>query len=97
MADNPKLVDKSQASWVAPQARHNGCSVSEVLTPEVLRSRLSSISQRSIAAVVASQFGPVVNASVINVLCSSSCALAEPVAGLALAERFTERTGIPSM
>ena len=28
-----------------------------------------------------------------RVFCSSSCALAEPVAGLALAERFTERTG----
>src|ERR1700722_5583772 len=40
------------------------------------------------------QFRPVVNASVSNVFCSSSCALAEPVAGLALAERFTERTGI---
>jgi hypothetical protein len=41
------------------------------------------------------QLGPVVNASVINVLCSSSCAFADPVAGLALAERFTERTGMP--
>ena len=40
------------------------------------------------------QLGPVVNASVSNVFCSSSCALAEPVAGLALAERFTERTGM---
>ena len=45
--------------------------------------------------IIADQFGPVVNASVTKVLCSSSCALAEPVAGLALAERFTERTGIP--
>ncbi len=36
---------------------------------------------------------PVVNASVSSVFCSSSCAFAEPVAGLALAERFTERTG----
>jgi hypothetical protein len=40
------------------------------------------------------QFGPVVNASVNKVFCSSSCALAEPVAGLALADRFTERTGM---
>jgi hypothetical protein len=31
-------------------------------------------------------------ASAKSVFCSSSCALAEPVAGLALAERFTERT-----
>ena len=29
------------------------------------------------------------NARVIKVFCSSSCAFAEPVAGLALAERFT--------
>jgi hypothetical protein len=28
-----------------------------------------------------------------SVFCSSSWALAEPVAGLGLAERFTERTG----
>src|SRR5258706_15059526 len=46
-------------------------------------------------ASITDQLGPVVNARVIKVLCSSSCALAEPVAGLALAERFTERTGIP--
>src|SRR5207244_11676104 len=33
-----------------------------------------------------------VNASVSSVFCSTSCALGEPVAGLALAVRFTERT-----
>ena len=32
-------------------------------------------------------------ASASNVFCSTSCAFAEPVAGLALAERFTENTG----
>jgi hypothetical protein len=37
----------------------------------------------------------VVKASVSSVFCSSSCAFAEPVAGLALAERFTERTCKP--
>src|ERR1700720_1112284 len=42
----------------------------------------------------ADQFGPVVNARVSKVFCSSSCALAEPVAGLALAERFTDRAGM---
>src|SRR5882672_4350759 len=50
---------------------------------------------RNVVPVSADQLGPVVKASVTNVLCSSSCALADPVAGLALAERFTERTGIP--
>jgi hypothetical protein len=35
----------------------------------------------------------VVNASANNAFCSTSCAFAEPVAGLALAERFTEITG----
>jgi len=35
------------------------------------------------------------NANVINVFCSISCAFAEPVAGLALAERFTDRTRNP--
>ena len=34
----------------------------------------------------------VLNASVSRVFCSTSCALPEPVAGLGLAERFTERT-----
>src|SRR5712691_5103279 len=38
---------------------------------------------------------PVVKARVTKVFCSSSWALAEPVAGLALAERFTDRTGRP--
>src|SRR5438309_1879714 len=33
-----------------------------------------------------------VNDMVSNVFCSTSCALGEPVAGLALAERFTEST-----
>jgi len=33
------------------------------------------------------------NASESSVFCSISCALEEPVDGLALAERFTERTG----
>src|ERR1700722_14045806 len=42
------------------------------------------------------QIFPVVNASVINVFCSNSCAFADPVAGLALGERFTLRTGRPS-
>lgn len=37
-------------------------------------------------------FGVVAKARVISVFCSSSWALAEPVAGLALAERFTVRT-----
>jgi hypothetical protein len=35
----------------------------------------------------------VVNARANNVFCSTSCAFAEPVAGLALPERFTESTG----
>jgi len=35
------------------------------------------------------------NASAISVFCSTSWAFPEPVAGLALAERFTERTGLP--
>src|SRR6266851_1111647 len=35
----------------------------------------------------------VVNASVSSVFCSTSCALALPVDGLALEERFTESTG----
>jgi hypothetical protein len=34
----------------------------------------------------------VVNAKFSRVFCSSSCALADPVAGLALADRFTART-----
>src|SRR5580658_7601080 len=34
-----------------------------------------------------------VKASANSVFCSTSCAFAEPVAGLALAERFTECTG----
>jgi len=50
---------------------------------------------RSAVPIRADQIGPVVKASVTNVLCSSSWALADPVAGLALAERFTERTGMP--
>jgi hypothetical protein len=33
-----------------------------------------------------------VNASASSVFCSTSCAFADPVAGLALAERFTEST-----
>jgi hypothetical protein len=32
---------------------------------------------------------------VIKVFCSNSCAFADPVAGLALAERFTERIRSP--
>ena len=38
----------------------------------------------------------VVNANANNVFCSNSCAFAEPVAGLALPERFTERSRNPS-
>ncbi len=38
------------------------------------------------------ELGVVAKARVRSVFCSSSWALAEPVAGLALAERFTERT-----
>lgn len=37
---------------------------------------------------------PRVNARVNSVFCSTSCALADPVAGLALAERLTESTGL---
>ena len=37
----------------------------------------------------------VVNASASRVFCSTSWALADPVAGLALAERFTDNTGRP--
>jgi len=48
-------------------------------------------------SAITNQSRPVVNASVTSVFCSSSCALADPVAGLALAERFTERTGIPGI
>ncbi len=33
-----------------------------------------------------------VNASASSAFCSNSCALAEPVAGLGLGERFTVRT-----
>jgi hypothetical protein len=36
---------------------------------------------------------PIVKASVSRVFCSTSWALADPVAGLALAERFTDKTG----
>ena len=36
---------------------------------------------------------PTVKASVSKVFCSTSCAFADPVAGLALAERLTESTG----
>jgi hypothetical protein len=36
---------------------------------------------------------PIVKASVSSVFCSTSWALADPVDGLALAERFTESTG----
>ena len=43
----------------------------------------------------ADQLLPVVKARVSSVFCSSSWALAEPVAVLALAERFTDRTGRP--
>src|SRR5579862_3421568 len=50
--------------------------------------------RKSDFATKAHQLGPVVNASVSKVFCSNSCALAEPVAGLALAERFTERAGM---
>ena len=39
----------------------------------------------------------VVNASASSVFCSTSWALAEPVAGLALPERFTECTGRSSV
>ena len=39
----------------------------------------------------AQALGVVVKASVRSVFCSNSWAFAEPVAGLALAERFTER------
>jgi len=35
----------------------------------------------------------VVNAKVSSVFCSISCAFADPVEGLALAERFTDSTG----
>ena len=38
------------------------------------------------------ELGVVAKARVSKVFCSSSWALEEPVAGLALAERFTERT-----
>ncbi len=40
----------------------------------------------------------VVNARVSSVVCSTSCAFAEPVAGLALADRFTDNTDLlPAM
>jgi hypothetical protein len=37
----------------------------------------------------------VVNAKLKSVFCSISCALADPVAGLALADLFTARTFLP--
>ena len=46
------------------------------------------------SAHVNQALGVVEKANVIKVFCSSSWALAEPVAGLALEERFTERTRI---
>jgi len=66
-------------------------------TRQEFRSHLNCLLKtvRSAVPICADQLGPVVKASVTNVLCSSSWALADPVAGLALAERFTERTGIP--